>query len=83
MPGCGVEREDGGWSERIRKGGYRGPTPKTREAPGVEETPRAISTPREQSKSRARNHRGPNPGRRQPAPGSRTLEPTTLQEKRG
>ncbi|KAJ1189659.1 hypothetical protein NDU88_006403 [Pleurodeles waltl] len=77
-----AEMENGGWSERIRKGGYRGPTPKTREAPGVEKTPRAIGTPQEQSKSGARNPRGPNPGRRQPAPGSRTLGPATLQEKR-
>ncbi|KAJ1199421.1 hypothetical protein NDU88_003257 [Pleurodeles waltl] len=72
----------GGWSERIHTGDYRGPTSKNLEDPGGEETPRAIGNPREQCKTRARNHCGPNPGRRQLAPGSRTLGPATLQEKR-
>ncbi|KAJ1153970.1 hypothetical protein NDU88_006728 [Pleurodeles waltl] len=81
-PGRGV-RGERGWSERKHPGGVRGSNPKARDDQGDEETPRTVGKPREQSPTGTKNHRGPNPGRRPPAPGSRLLGPATLQEKRG
>ncbi|KAJ1141078.1 hypothetical protein NDU88_007414 [Pleurodeles waltl] len=81
-PGPGVRRERG-WLERKLPGGVRGSNPKACEDPGEEETPRIIWNPRGQSPTGTKNHRGPNLGRRPPAPGSKLLGPATLQEKRG
>ncbi|KAJ1188549.1 hypothetical protein NDU88_005310 [Pleurodeles waltl] len=74
IQGPGVQNKRG-WSERKLPGGVRGSNPKDREDPGEEETPRIVGKPRGPSPTGTKNHCGPNPGRRPPAPGSKLLGP--------
>ncbi|KAJ1131268.1 hypothetical protein NDU88_009607 [Pleurodeles waltl] len=63
-------------------GSVRGSNLKVREDPGEEEST-IIGNPQGQTPTRTKNHHGPNPEQRPPAPGSKRLGPATLQEKCG
>ncbi|KAJ1150154.1 hypothetical protein NDU88_002951 [Pleurodeles waltl] len=64
-------------------GGVRRRATEAREDTAAKRNRQSIEDPRGRRPSRTENQHGPNLGRRPPAPGSNSLGPATLQEKRG